>query len=1644
MAKTVKPFELRLKVLGDEAVKKLGSSFRDLDKALNISNNEIKKLRKEVLGYNKEGQQSEQLIKGQITALKALQGQVEVNGRLYQKLGNNVADLKAKLLGTTASVQAQREAILKNVNAQKLSSATAGKYVAQLKKLQNQTVKNSQASKEFEQDIASLTQKMRELKRQELGQLGKGTVEFSKGATTNLGRLINRLGDLGRASKTALGAWTRTVEGIGALGVVGAGAKGITGAGLMATGAAQGATGGLANYLASAKEALSNLPVLGDRLSGLVPDAAISKVAELTSSIAQLDSQLDVVNQSASAITSTLGQFGPEAAAAGIAAGSGIAIFFDLIKRRSDKAKAELNSVIQSIDDKVQRTLQSLARLEDQMSGSKIAGLLGQARAGFAATPAGSYRSRSMASQIAGLEALAVQEAAAQADVLEHYRKRVRGTREDAQALGDRLAYVQGKLKTLDQTTEEGRAEFAQYSNEAISLTDKLNKLADGYRHVSTMATQAATAQENAVNAATRLNYLNFGAAQAQRQAMAELGQRVRAGVAGTPLALPAAGQTSAPGTGAAISGGARQFRGQVETTFDDPNFRVARTIGIGAGYFNPATADVGQPAAVGRSVAEQGQAARKTGADLLQYTAAISKARQANTGSINSIDNLRQALINKRNVIPATSAGFRRLTKEIEALDRQSAKYALNQRKRGGLGRNVRAGVGSALSGAVFGGPEAAVGGLIGGLTGGIAGGAAGAGLGAQASMLRQSLAGAAEYAAQLEKMRIALKGVAGPQSEYSRALSIADRVTSRFNVAQGDSITGMTRLTAAVTGAGGKVYDAGLVFENVTAAIKATGGSTEDVNSAITAMVQVFSKGKVSAEELSGQLGERLPGAVTLFAEANKMSLVELQKALKAGTVGLDELMKFVIELGNKYGDTADKISGSGAEAGARLKVIVDELRAELGKALQPVGEELQNTFADFLKTNRQAIIQFTRELSKNLLDLIKVLKEAAPLLKQLGRALLIAGTVAAVTKGFGLLTAALGRFNVKSAVTLVRAGKLNTAVKRLRLSAAKPIVFTIALIGLDAIIQASNEIKRLRREAGQRVQEEKDFDAKTYIQGLGGSAQTKDVFERQLAEVQTTATKANRTLTQANEQVKKFESWKVFGETGETLTGTIFNVLTGIEAAEQNARAQAKGASAVVDKTYKQQAALLKQIPLAKQPTPSDYADPTGGGDEDGGSKGKGKVLMTQQELLLRRQIREAVLKENDLAKAVATYRLDVLEASKETEDSVAKQNMLEEAKLKLQQSLLEYKAKQVEKEKELKRITSDITYDFKQRQYQLGLISKEQLVQSEVAREEANLREQTKDMDPAKAKAIIDQGKELKRRELDPTFKEAAETDLVLMERQLEAMLDPLNQLKGAAEAFGSSLTNAFNSVITGQASVKAALAGFLKDLGQYFLEYTAKVITQMIVIATVQAAIKALGGPSLSGGGGMDLSGTETFNVPVDQMPTGMQFAQGGILDKGLKRYAMGGVVNKPTMFTYAEGGTGRFGLMGEAGPEAIIPLKRGNDGRLGVSAYFADANAAMAKGAANRSSSAAFDENAEALALGNSYSRERVMERERQTMLTGAGGSMLIQTQVINNVEYATMDQVAQATAASAKQARAQVFADMRNKPSTRSSLGMR
>ena len=292
-------------------------------------------------------------------------------------------------------------------------------------------------------------------------------------------------------------------------------------------------------------------------------------------------------------------------------------------------------------------------------------------------------------------------------------------------------------------------------------------------------------------------------------------------------------------------------------------------------------------------------------------------------------------------------SKEFKEATAEAAALDAQLKK--LETRKPPTMGQRLRRGAqtaGAVAAGGVFGGPEGAVGALI-GAAGGPAGAAVGAAIGAQVGQVRKALGETARYSANLGKLRIALKGVTTSQEEYGNALDFIQESTKRFAIPQEIVTRQFTKLQASVQGAGGSIEDTKTAFNGIVASVRATGGSLQDIDSALTATAQVFSKGKVSAEELRQQIGERLPGAFSLFAKSLDITPQELDKALEDGKVSLQDFQTFAEEIFRKYGLTAQIIADSPAAAGDRLSVALSNLSESVGRLLQPIGEAFQNVF-------------------------------------------------------------------------------------------------------------------------------------------------------------------------------------------------------------------------------------------------------------------------------------------------------------------------------------------------------------------------------------------------------------------------------------------------------------------------------------------------------------------------------------------------------------------------------------------------------------------------------------------------------------------------------------------------------------------------
>lgn len=346
----------------------------------------------------------------------------------------------------------------------------------------------------------------------------------------------------------------------------------------------------------------------------------------------------------------------------------------------------------------------------------------------------------------------------------------------------------------------------------------------------------------------------------------------------------------------------------------------------------------------------------KKVAKSVQELTDELLENTKASKGSINSLTKQRNRLEELRGNLDPTSKTFARLTNEIRKTDAALMKLSGNKFS----GENLRR-TGQSILGAGFvGGPAGFLGaGLGAGIEalrpgGDMAGGAITGGLIASqvARPVTEFIGGSTTYASDIAKAQTALEGITGTQENYNFAMLAAQKAIKEYNVPQEVAIRGITRMSAAVLGAGGNIHNAAEAFLNTTAAIKGTAGGAEDVKAAITAMVQIYSKGKVSAEELSGQLGERFPAAVTKFADANKISTQELQENLKKGAVGLDMLEKFVESLGEEYHDLAKAIAASSDEAGARATIAWNKFRLDVGRVLKEVGAQYQGSFEILLQ--------------------------------------------------------------------------------------------------------------------------------------------------------------------------------------------------------------------------------------------------------------------------------------------------------------------------------------------------------------------------------------------------------------------------------------------------------------------------------------------------------------------------------------------------------------------------------------------------------------------------------------------------------------------------------------------------------------------
>ncbi|EPK2667619.1 TPA: tape measure protein [Citrobacter freundii] len=139
--------------------------------------------------------------------------------------------------------------------------------------------------------------------------------------------------------------------------------------------------------------------------------------------------------------------------------------------------------------------------------------------------------------------------------------------------------------------------------------------------------------------------------------------------------------------------------------------------------------------------------------------------------------------------------------------------------------------------------------------------------------------------------------------------------------------------------------------LFSNVIGTSRLMGLNTEEINGILKAFEQMASKGKIQAEELRGQLGDRMAGAFQLFARSLGMTTEELDKAMKDGKVlSKDVLPKVSTEMGRMI----DKAGG--------WEKIINSTQTQLGR----LSNSWNNNLALMFDGSQEGLTDFTRSLT------------------------------------------------------------------------------------------------------------------------------------------------------------------------------------------------------------------------------------------------------------------------------------------------------------------------------------------------------------------------------------------------------------------------------------------------------------------------------------------------------------------------------------------------------------------------------------------------------------------------------------------------------------------------------------------------------
>jgi tape measure domain-containing protein len=338
-------------------------------------------------------------------------------------------------------------------------------------------------------------------------------------------------------------------------------------------------------------------------------------------------------------------------------------------------------------------------------------------------------------------------------------------------------------------------------------------------------------------------------------------------------------------------------------------------------------------------------------------------------------------------------------------------------------------------------------------------------------------------EAAKGLATYRNQLQAVTGDAAGFERSFAFVDNLATRFNVPLESARQGFVKLYASMKPAGFSAGEIEGLFTGISKATAAFGLSADKVDRVNYAFAQMASKGQIMSEELKGQLGDVLPGALALFAEAAQMDIPEFSKAMEDGAFKGDAMRQVLdnvaILMNRKFGPAAQgaakTLQGSLNQIQNNLKLMYESMTPIVNQFAATFGPQVNSLIKDVTSTMQVLTGTFAKgsdavgTLSPRAQAFYNVIQQLRPSIESAGLAIAEMGravasfipfAVKAVSVMLQFATSPFGRAAIMATVAITTFnGALNLLTKAGLIPAVQAVYkFIAGLIRIPAATAAA----------------------------------------------------------------------------------------------------------------------------------------------------------------------------------------------------------------------------------------------------------------------------------------------------------------------------------------------------------------------------------------------------------------------------------------------------------------------------------------------------------------------------------------------------------------------------------------------------------